>query len=281
MKASLTLSGSLAVISQVTALLVDHGFDVEVESGVAPVTPNVNAASPVLPTAAVTTPTPATAPSLPTAAPTPTDAVDLDATGLPWDERIHASTKTKKADGSWTKRKNLGVGVYDSVEAELRAKYPNGGAQSQPTPATTPPVQASVTPVAAPTALGVVNVAPVASEPVNLPPVQIAPESPVAAVQPVMQAVPETVQPVAPQPVAAPVGPPTNLHEMMVALGPLMQAGTITPEYMTQVIAETNTAWAAHLNGKVLNSVGDIAARPDLALAGYIWQVFQRDGKVA
>jgi hypothetical protein len=38
--------------------------------------------------------------SLPSAIP-----ADLDANGLPWDGRIHASTRTKIADGSWKKRK--------------------------------------------------------------------------------------------------------------------------------------------------------------------------------
>lgn len=45
-----------------------------------------------------------------------------DSAGLPWDERIHSSTKTVKADGTWTRRKNTPPTVVATVEAELRAR---------------------------------------------------------------------------------------------------------------------------------------------------------------
>lgn len=59
----------------------------------------------------------------------------LDGAGLPWDERIHASTKTIKADGTWTKRKGASPPVVAAVEAELRARAGSGAAA----PALTPP----------------------------------------------------------------------------------------------------------------------------------------------
>lgn len=46
---------------------------------------------------------------------------NTDASGLPWDERIHASTKTIKKDGTWTKRKGVADALVTKVEAELRA----------------------------------------------------------------------------------------------------------------------------------------------------------------
>ncbi len=47
----------------------------------------------------------------------------VDKAGLPWNERIHSSSRNFNADGTWRKRKNLekaGVDVA-AVEAELRA----------------------------------------------------------------------------------------------------------------------------------------------------------------
>ena len=46
--------------------------------------------------------------------------VELDKSGLPWDVRIHASTKTKKADGTWKMRRNTDPVIILQVEAELR-----------------------------------------------------------------------------------------------------------------------------------------------------------------
>lgn len=50
--------------------------------------------------------------------------VELDASGLPWDGRIHAGTKTKTQKGEWTKKKGCDEAVFAAVMAELRAMYP-------------------------------------------------------------------------------------------------------------------------------------------------------------
>jgi len=86
----------------------------------------------------------------PVAQETSTDK-DLDADGLPWDERIHSGNKKKKTDGTWTKKRGVNDAEYNQVRAELLAKE-QGGAL--------PPV------------------APVAQQPAPLPPV--APVAPVA-----------------------------------------------------------------------------------------------------
>lgn len=44
----------------------------------------------------------------------------LDANGLPWDGRIHASTKTLKADKTWTAKRNVAADLVTSVTAELK-----------------------------------------------------------------------------------------------------------------------------------------------------------------
>lgn len=46
--------------------------------------------------------------------------VDLDAKGLPWDNRIHAGTKRKNADSSWTAKRGVDPALVAQVEAELR-----------------------------------------------------------------------------------------------------------------------------------------------------------------
>lgn len=62
---------------------------------------------------------------------------DLDAAGIPWDERIHASTKTRNKDDTWTRRRNTPDATFDAVMTELK-----GGAAVPPPPAaaaTAPP----------------------------------------------------------------------------------------------------------------------------------------------
>lgn len=63
-------------------------------------------------------------------------AVMLDVTGLPWDGRIHASTKTQTQDGTWKKKKGTGDVYFNEVVAQLRA------AMGAPAPAATPVIAA-------------------------------------------------------------------------------------------------------------------------------------------
>jgi hypothetical protein len=46
--------------------------------------------------------------------------VERDSDGIPWDERIHASTKSTNKDGTWTRRRNTPDATFDAVMAELR-----------------------------------------------------------------------------------------------------------------------------------------------------------------
>lgn len=45
----------------------------------------------------------------------------LDADGLPWDARIHSSSKTQTAKGVWTKRRGVDDATVTKVTAELKA----------------------------------------------------------------------------------------------------------------------------------------------------------------
>ena len=49
----------------------------------------------------------------------PGEGVELDKNGVPWDERIHAGTKRKNADGTWSLKK----GVDKELAAQIIAEY--------------------------------------------------------------------------------------------------------------------------------------------------------------
>lgn len=91
--------------------------------------------------AAATTPATPDTPSAPAPQVTPTQVAnaELDKDGLPWDERIHAGTKTKTQKGIWTRKKGVDDSVFDAVIAELRQQYP-AAAASAPATATPPAV---------------------------------------------------------------------------------------------------------------------------------------------
>ncbi len=103
------------------------------------------------------------------AAPTPAAQVtptqianaELDKSGLPWDARIHAGTKTKTQKGDWTRKKGVDEAVLDAVVAELRQQYPAAAA-------------------AAPVATVTAPAAPVASVPAISVPAPAAPVTPYA-----------------------------------------------------------------------------------------------------
>lgn len=49
------------------------------------------------------------------------DAGDVDAEDMPWDARIHASSKAKNEDGTWRAKRGVDKKVKAKVEADLRA----------------------------------------------------------------------------------------------------------------------------------------------------------------
>ena len=80
----------------------------------------------------------------PTASPMPPAApatVLLDKTGLPWDARIHASSKTQNADKTWRVKRGASAELVAGVEAELRKLM------AIPTPAAQPMIPPPPPPV--------------------------------------------------------------------------------------------------------------------------------------
>lgn len=71
-------------------------------------------------------------------APQGSNGAELDVNGLPWDARIHSSSKNKNQDGTWRYTRGGDTAERARVEAELRAG--TGSAQSDQTPPPPPPV---------------------------------------------------------------------------------------------------------------------------------------------
>jgi len=67
----------------------------------------------------------------------PPPGVEVDTTGIPWDARIHAGTKTKKTDGTWTSKRGAEKALVDQVTAELKAIMAAPAAPAVPAPPVT------------------------------------------------------------------------------------------------------------------------------------------------
>lgn len=81
-------------------------------------------APPVAGSPGITAPGTASLPPAPPPAPSNTGApatAELDKNGLPWDARIHASSKARNADKTWRGKRGVDPAVVAQVEAELRA----------------------------------------------------------------------------------------------------------------------------------------------------------------
>lgn len=90
---------------------------------------------------------------------------ELDADGLPWDARIHASTKTKTQKSQWTRRKGIADATYNAVLAELRQQYAAPAVTAPTPPAVTAPTPPAVT---APTPPAISVPAPAAQTPYTM-----------------------------------------------------------------------------------------------------------------
>ena len=177
--------------------------------------------------------------------------VDLDTKGMPWDNRIHAESKGKIADGTWRKKRNLDPALVATVEAELRQVM---GAAPAPlaqgvAPAPTPvSVAASTTVPPAPT--GAVP------QPVAPPPAP----APVAGAAPSMPAAPS----------AAPGEVPADARAQFVALvgraSAAIQGQKVTQAEVNQCCADAGVP-ALPLLANRLDLVAQVAAHIDALIA--------------
>lgn len=210
MKLTLMIEGSPAVIAAVLAAL-PGGATIVTSEPELPLTPAPAAQTAVTATEPVTFTEP-TANGL-----APVDADDnapadpgaplVDSAGVPWDARIHASSKGTVADGTWRMKRNVDKAVVDAIMPELLGQ--------QPAAAVVPPMP--VMPV----------------EPMPMPVAEPAvPPMPVAEPQP--------------EPVAAPVtGGPITIPEFMQKLSVQMTGpdAPITNEYLAEAVGKFNAAY--------------------------------------
>ncbi len=204
----------------------------------------------------------------------PADPRELDSKGFPWDVRIHAESRRKNKDGSWTSKRNLDAGFIASVEAELRGGTSRTSVATAPV-APPPPVPSVVPTQAAAQVPSVVSAAPVPVS--DAAPVQVAP----SFTQPVKESVvslvpPNTAAPVAqpsmnPAPSAAPsyenipvpegVKPAHSLDTfkatLIKTLATLVKSGKIKQEYIAQLQAFFNVTDIWKVNDEQLKIMFD------------------------
>ena len=200
-------------------------------------TPAIAAASTVAPPPPANTAPTTTTPGVASSA----AGVDLDAKGFPWDNRIHAGTKRKNADGSWTAKRGVDPALVVQVEAELRQVM---GAPSSPLVASTVP-SAPTPPLA--------TAAPVT---VSLP---------TASVSPAVVPPPPAPVPAAP---GAEVGqdPRAQFVALIGRASAAIQAGKVTQEEINQACQAVGVP-ALPLLANRLDLVATVAASIDTIIA--------------
>lgn len=81
----------------------------------------------------------------------PVDPAEVDAVGLPWDGRIHSSSRAVLQDGTWRQKRGVSETLLAAVTAELRSRLPGGNAaRTEPAQPPAAPPAPSATPAAAP-----------------------------------------------------------------------------------------------------------------------------------
>lgn len=167
------------------------------------------------------------------------EGVELDVRGLPWDSRIHASTKTKKQNGEWTARRNTDAALIAQVEEELK--------RTMAAPAATPAIQAEGTP-AAPAAPPPPSGTPAIQAEGS--PAPAAPPPPATGNPPVVAEGSPAAAPPPPVEAAAGDTPFTLFMRKVVAK---QSAGTVTTAMTNEIAASLGLA-----------SIRDLSSRPDL-----------------
>lgn len=152
---------------------------------------------------------------------------ELDADGLPWDERIHASTKTRTVRDLWTKRRGVDAETIKAVEASLRA----GMGQGAPTPL-------------------------VPNEPVGMPAMQpMTPQMPAVVPMTMPEPAPQTMMPIGmPTNATPPVPAGPTFAEFMQKVSDLMMAN---PPKLTN----DNVVWLCGQIG--VQTLTDLDQKPD------------------
>ena len=181
----------------------------------------------------------------------PVNTPEYDSAGVPWDESIHASTKTKKKDGTWTRKRGISDDEYNRGVAELKEMYP------------------------------VPNIAPAATtEPVQQPAPSFTPRPGMASEAPVVN-VPATFNNPAPAPMSV-TQPPVqtftkDFNGLINQLSDLFNKKEISANYYTRIVNAINEDFKAE--GVSILSLDAIATNEELV--NYAWECLRVDGYVS
>ena len=168
-------------------------------------------------------------------------SAELDARGLPWDKRIHASTRTKVAAGTWKYARGVAADYIAQVERELRA------VQAIPVPVTvthgSPELDADAVKLEQLAGEGAAGLADVFAAPPA--------PTPVVPLPPAMVRELESTGHLAPLPPTAPA--PMTFAQLMQHLTPMLVSGKLTQPMLQQVVGSLG-----------LPHLAALGARPDL-----------------
>lgn len=245
MKLTLMIEGSPAVIAAVLAAL-PGGATVVTDQQELPLDP-----APA-PQTAVTATEPVGSTAIPTSDPVDAGAPQVDSAGVPWDARIHASSKATVSAGTWRMKRGVDQATVDAVLAELTGQ--NQAVSPMPIPMPVMPVEPMPMPVT------------------DMPAVGIVPE-PAAIPMPVAE--PGTVNTLlTPQPEPAATGAAITIPEFMQKLSAQMTGpdAKITNEYLAEVVGKFNAAY-----GTTFVTVNDFFTAPHQLPA--LVQMITLDGK--
>ena len=154
-------------------------------------------------------------------APGAAPSVELDSAGLPWDERIHSSAKTRNGNGAgtWKAKRNVDAALVSQVEAELRQQLAPPAHFNPPfTPVIPDASDAAAIFAGSPDPVAAFGGGAVAPAPLPIAP------------------------PAAPSVPAAPVAPsasadPTTFEQLMLRVSPAVASGTLPPQALQAACA--------------------------------------------
>ncbi len=198
-------------------------------SATAPVALTASGALPALQALAPLPVASAAAPAAPAPQASPAGGVELDADGLPWDDRIHAGTKRKNADGRWTAKRGINdPDLVPRVQAQLRAQMAAGGVTA---PA---PVRAGVPNLTVAHLHGGAPAQSAAPLPASTPAPSTAPlaalpmtNGPVSSAAPTPPALPDLQPPAAPQQSSGAKPVPLTFQDFMTAMTVEVMSGRV------------------------------------------------------
>lgn len=180
-----------------------------------------------------------------------TNPAELDADGLPWDDRIHASSKARNADGTWRKKRGVDEVTFGQIAAELQEAQ---SGESAPDAEAAPPPPASE---GGPSADG----APVSSAPETSP----APPPPPAATDSAGNAPPPP-----PATASAPTAPASPPAESAPAAGRF----AAFPEFVQAVNAIRSPAIPYLELNSIAASIGVPGGFKDMKDHADLWETF-------